>query len=50
MIKDLCGRYQFSYTILPLEAVFDIDCDLLDMRTPTTEEQKKYEEEKANDY
>ncbi len=34
-IREACERYKFSYTILPLERVFDIDCDelpTLDMR------------------
>ena len=50
MIQEICERYEFSYTILPIEAIFDADIELLDLRTPTPEEQKALEEEKQNDY
>lgn len=39
MIKKLCEeRYNFTYTILPLEAIFDADAKDLDMKIPTPEE------------
>ena len=25
-IKDICDQYKFTYTVVPLESVFDIDC------------------------
>ena len=42
MIKELCEkRYQFTFTILPLEAVYDVNSHDLDMRVPSQEEQKQ---------
>jgi hypothetical protein len=32
-IKEICEKYKFTYTILPLESVFDIEInEALDMR------------------
>ena len=25
LIVDICAKYEFSYTIIPIESVFDID-------------------------
>ena len=50
MIKDACARYKFTYTIVPIEAIFDINSYLVDMRTPTEEEQKKIDSDKENDF
>ena len=50
MIKKLCEeRYNFTYTILPLEAIFDADAKNLDMKIPTPEEKQKLEKEKKMD-
>ena len=39
MIKQLCEeRYKFTYTILPLESIFDANTKDLDMKVPTKEE------------
>ena len=50
MIQDICQKYAFTYTIIPLEAIFDADSDALDLRSPTVEEKKRYEEDKENDF
>ena len=50
MIKDTCTRFKFTYTIIPIEAIFDINSYILDMRTPTEEEQKKIDADKENDF
>ena len=50
LIKSVCDSYKFSYTIVPIESIFDIDSDLLDMRRPTEEEQKLLDDEKKKDF
>lgn len=40
-------RYGFTYTILPFEAIFDLQ--KLDMKQPTPEELAKLKEEKEKD-
>ena len=50
MIKDQCENYEFTYTIIPLESIYDVDCDLLDLKQLSPEEQKIVIEEKKHDY
>ena len=51
MIKEACEKkYGFTYTIIPIEAIFDVDPNVLDLKTPNAEEMKKLEEEKKEDY
>lgn len=34
MITEVCERYGFTYTIVPLETVFDVDPAVVDMQEP----------------
>jgi tRNA(Ile)-lysidine synthase TilS/MesJ len=56
LISEVCKSYQFSYTILPLESIYDLDCPgageawQLDMRVAEDPEvAQKIEEEKKRD-
>jgi hypothetical protein len=44
----VCDGYKFSYTILPLEKVFDIG-EELDLKAPDEQEKEKVLQEKAKD-
>lgn len=47
MVKEICSqKYGFTYTIIPIEAIFDVSPEILDLKAPTKEEQKNLEEEK----
>jgi len=51
-VKEVCDRYSFTYTIVPLESVFDIDLAAnaaLDMRIADPETVQQIEEEKKQD-
>ena len=51
MIKETCTKkYGFTYTIIPIEAIFDVSPEILDLKTPSQEEMKTLEEEKKQDY
>ena len=43
-------KYKFSYTIVPIESIFDVDENLLDLRQPTDEEKKQFDDDKKNDF
>jgi hypothetical protein len=48
-IREICERYSFTYTIVPIERIFDIDSAVdtfLDMRIADPETALKIEEEK----
>ena len=49
LIKEACESYKFTYTILPLEAIYDIDDERTDLRVSGPEEAQKIEEEKKRD-
>jgi hypothetical protein len=48
LIREACETYKFTFTILPLEAIYDID-DKTDLRVSGQEEAKIIEEEKKRD-
>ena len=51
MIKDTCTeKYGFTYTIIPIEAIYDVSPEIVDLKTPSQEELKTLEEEKKQDY
>lgn len=43
----MCEKYQFTYSIVPIESIFDVEFDL---KQPTAEERQKFDEEKQRDY
>ena len=47
LIKQICEKYEFTYSIVPIESIFDIDFDL---KQPTPEERAQFDEEKKQDY
>ena len=44
------NKYKFSYTIIPLEAIFDLDAQRVSVKAPGEEELKALEEEKKQDF
>lgn len=51
-IVETCQRYKFTFTIVPIESVYDIDIDrvpLLDMRVADAEAAQRIDEEKKKD-
>jgi len=50
VIEDACKGYGFSYTIIPLEMVYDVCPKLVDLKLPTKEQKAKFLEEKKNDF
>lgn len=48
IIKSACDRYQFTYTIIPIEAIYDVN-EALDLKLATKEEVEKIDEEKKRD-
>mmetsp|Transcript_1876 Transcript_1876/g.2586 ORF Transcript_1876/g.2586 Transcript_1876/m.2586 type:complete len:251 (+) Transcript_1876:463-1215(+) len=50
MIVSACNSYKFSYTILPLEHIFNVEPELMNFKQPTPDEKKILEEEKKNDF
>lgn len=47
-IKEICEKYNFTYTIVPLEAIYDVSSSH-DMRAADAETVKLIEEEKKTD-
>ena len=51
MIKETCAeKYGFTYTIIPIECIYDVSAEIVDLKTPSQEELKSLEEEKKQDY
>jgi hypothetical protein len=51
-IKEICEKYKFTFTIVPLERIYDLDLEVvpgLDMRVADAETSAKIEEEKKLD-
>jgi hypothetical protein len=50
MIEEICTKYKFTYTILPLESILDTKQEIVDLRQPTPQEKDQLLEEKKNDF
>lgn len=51
MITEMCQtKYNFTFTVVPLEAIFDVQSEVVELKQPSAEQKLKLEEEKKNDF